>query len=125
MTTLLKLEELGQFLLAIILFSQLDYAWWFFPALILLPDLSMVGYAINAKMGAWLYNVFHHKLIAIGVLTLGLYWRHEALYLAGIILFAHSALDRALGYGLKFSDSFAHTHLGQIGKAKEEAPPER
>ncbi|MGB0176501.1 MAG: DUF4260 family protein, partial [Owenweeksia sp.] len=44
MNTLLKLEEVGQFLLSIILFSQLDYAWWVFPACILLPDLSMIGY---------------------------------------------------------------------------------
>ncbi|WP_022923235.1 DUF4260 family protein [Serinicoccus marinus] len=28
----------------------------------------------------------------------------------------HSAVDRLLGYGLKFTDSFAHTHLGEIGK---------
>ena len=28
----------------------------------------------------------------------------------------HIAVDRLLGYGLKFTDSFAHTHLGEIGK---------
>jgi hypothetical protein len=42
MTMLIKLEELGQFLLSIVLFCQLDYQWWIFPALILLPDLSMI-----------------------------------------------------------------------------------
>jgi hypothetical protein len=39
------------------------------------------------------------------------------LALAGVIIFAHSSLDRALGYGLKFSDSFTNTHLGRIGRA--------
>jgi hypothetical protein len=28
----------------------------------------------------------------------------------------HVAVDRALGYGLKYPDSFAHTHLGWIGR---------
>jgi len=30
----------------------------------------------------------------------------------------HVAVDRALGYGLKFGDDFQHTHLGWIGKRK-------
>jgi hypothetical protein len=28
----------------------------------------------------------------------------------------HIGVDRALGYGLKLSDAFTHTHLGWIGK---------
>jgi hypothetical protein len=44
MNFLLKLEELGQLLLSIVLFQQLDYAWWIYPACILLPDISMLGY---------------------------------------------------------------------------------
>src|SRR3954470_22529461 len=35
---------------------------------------------------------------------------------AALIWFAHIGLDRALGYGLKYDDSFQHTHLGWIGK---------
>jgi len=116
MNNLLKLEELGQFLLSIILFNQSDYAWWVFPACILLPDLSMIGYSINTKTGAWLYNLFHHKLLAIAVLILGFWLNNSSLTLAGVILFGHSAMDRMFGYGLKFTDNFKHTHLGWIGK---------
>lgn len=116
MNTLLKLEELGQFLLSIILFNQLDYVWWVFPACLLLPDLSMIGYVVNTKIGAWLYNFFHHKLLAIAVWILGFCLNNSLLSLAGVILFGHSAMDRALGYGLKFNDDFKHTHLGWIGK---------
>ena len=47
---LLKLEELGQFLLSIILFNQLDYSWWVYPAFLLLPDLSMAGYLVNTRI---------------------------------------------------------------------------
>lgn len=116
MNTLIKLEELAQFLLSIILFSQLDYAWWVFPVLILLPDLSMIGYLINPKIGSWLYNFFHHKLVAIAIFTLGFWLNNSLLALLGVILFGHSAMDRIFGYGLKFNDNFKNTHLGWIGK---------
>ena len=116
MNNLLKLEELGQFLLSIILFNQLDYAWWIFPACILLPDLSMIGYLANPKTGARLYNFFHHKLVAITILIFGFWLNNSLLSLAGVILFGHSAMDRIFGYGLKFTDNFKNTHLGWIGK---------
>lgn len=117
MNNLLKLEELGQFLLSIILFNQLEYPWWVFLACILLPDLSMAGYLVNPKTGAWIYNFFHHKLVAIGIFILG-YWIDNSLTtFIGIILFAHSSMDRTFGYGLKFNDNFKNTHLGWIGKS--------
>ena len=116
MNNILKLEELGQFLLSIVLFNQLDYAWWIFPACILLPDLSMIGYLSNPKTGAWLYNFFHHKLLAIIILVIGFWLNNSLLALSGVILFGHSAMDRIFGYGLKFNDDFKNTHLGWIGK---------
>jgi hypothetical protein len=113
---LLTLEEVAQFLLGIWLFSRTDFAWWWFPALILLPDLSMVGYLVNPKIGAWIYNFFHHKLLGIIVFILGYYLDNQVVTLIGIILFAHSAMDRVFGYGLKYEDAFTNTHLGKIGK---------
>ena len=116
MNHLLKLEELGQFLLAIFLFGQLSYAWWVFPLFILLPDVSMIGYAVNPKIGAWMYNIFHHKLVAIVVYGLGLFLGSSWLMLVGVILFGHSAMDRIFGFGLKYADDFKHTHMGWIGR---------
>lgn len=75
----------------------------------------MVGYLINPKIGAWLYNFFHHKLLAIVVLILGFWLKIPIVEFTGIILLAHSAMDRIFGYGLKFEDDFKHTHLGPIG----------
>ena len=115
MTTSIKLEELGQFLFSILLFSQLDFSWWLFPALLLLPDLSMVGYLANTKIGAWTYNLFHHKLLAITIISLGYWTGNSIISLTGIILFGHSSMDRMFGYGLKYNDDFKHTHLGWIG----------
>jgi len=116
MNNIIKLEELGQFLLAILLFSQLNFAWWVFPACLLLPDVSMLGYLINTRVGALSYNIFHHKLVALVIFILGFLAGDQNATLIGIILFGHSAMDRMFGYGLKFADDFRNTHLGRIGK---------
>lgn len=114
MRKLLKFEELGQFILSILLFAQLDYVWWIFPVCILLPDISMFGYLLNSKIGAWIYNVFHHKLLGVIVFCIGFYVEYNLVSLVGVILFGHSAMDRIFGYGLKFEDNFKNTHLGWI-----------
>lgn len=116
MKTLIKLEEAAQLCLALVLFNQLPFAWWWFPALILLPDLSMLGYLVNPRVGAYAYNVFHHKAVAIAIGVLGIFLGSQVLMLAGIMLFGHSAMDRLFGYGLKYTDEFANTHLGRIGQ---------
>ncbi|OXA92823.1 DUF4260 domain-containing protein [Flavobacterium hercynium] len=116
MKTVIKLEELGLFLLGIYLFSLLNYQWWWFLVLILVPDFSMLGYVISNKAGAFSYNVFHHKGLAILVYLAGCFLKIEVLQLIGIILLAHSAMDRAFGYGLKYETGFKYTHLGEIGK---------
>lgn len=116
MKTVIKLEELGLFILGIYLFSLLNYQWWWFPALILAPDLSMFGYIINTKTGAFSYNLFHHRGVAVLVYILGCYLRIEIVQLMGIILFSHAAMDRIFGYGLKYETGFKYTHLGEIGK---------
>jgi hypothetical protein len=116
MSILLKLEELGIFLISIFLFSKLNFAWWWFPALLLLPDIGMMGYIINPKIGAFTYNLLHHRFVASLVAFYALTYDNEYWKLAAIILFAHISLDRILGYGLKYNDSFSNTHLGVIGK---------
>jgi hypothetical protein len=116
MKTVIKLEEFGLFVLGIYLFSLLNYQWWLFLVLLLAPDLSMIGYAFGNKAGAFFYNVFHHKGLAVLLYMTGCYLQIEILQLIGIILFSHSAMDRIFGYGLKYDKGFKYTHLGEIGK---------
>ncbi|MFY0713264.1 DUF4260 domain-containing protein [Seonamhaeicola sp. NFXS20] len=116
MGKLLKIEELLMFVLGIYLFSNLDFSWWWFLVLILTPDIGMLGYLFNTKTGAITYNLFHHKGIAIIVYLVGAYSNNQTLQLIGIVLFSHASLDRIFGYGLKYSNAFNNTHLGQIGK---------
>jgi hypothetical protein len=102
--------------LALYLNSFLPFAGWVFWAFLLTPDLSMLGYLINTRIGAVLYNLIHHKGIAIALYLAGFFLVIHELTLAGVVLFAHSSMDRVFGYGLKYNDDFKHTHLGWIGK---------
>jgi hypothetical protein len=74
----------------------------------------MIGYLVNTKTGAFFYNLFHHKGIAIVVYLAGIYFKNNAIQLAGIILFSHSSMDRIFGYGLKYDTGFKFTHLGDM-----------
>jgi hypothetical protein len=116
MKTIIKLEELGIFLLSLLMYEQTGFSWWWFPVLLMMSDISMVGYIFNNRIGAFLYNLFHHKGVAILVFSLGYLVGEQYLELTGVILFGHSSLDRVAGYGLKYADSFHRTHLGRINQ---------
>lgn len=116
MKVLLKLEEVLMLALASYLTTFLSYPTWLYWTLFLAPDISMVGYAANSTVGAWCYNLFHHKGIALALYLIGIYLAIEPLQFIGLLLFGHSSFDRALGYGLKLADNFKLTHLGVIGK---------
>ncbi len=122
MKTLLQTEEVAQLLLGVLglYYQPIHFSAWLWIILFLSPDISMLGYLINTRIGAYGYNLFHHKLIAILIAIIGFYMHHDTMLLVGILLFAHSCFDRVWGYGLKYTDSFQHTHLGKIGKDAQE-----
>ena len=120
MKTLVRLEETGFFLFSIYLFSLSPYPWWYFPLLLFVPDLSMIGYVAGPRLGAFIYNFIHHRALALLYYVAGVLLALPVLSLIGIIIFAHSSLDRALGYGLKYPDGFGNTHLGKIGRTAEQ-----
>lgn len=114
MKKLLKLEEFFLFGLALFLFSGLDYGWGWYALLFFAPDLSMLGYLANPRLGAWTYNLIHHKGLSVALYALGALLSIPWLMFAGTFLLGHSSLDRVLGYGLKHEDAFQNTHLGMI-----------
>lgn len=113
---LLILEELALFIGSVILFGlATSYSWWMFALLFFLPDVSFAAYLINTKVGAWFYNLLHHKGLMIAMVLTGYFTETEWLLALGIVFLGHASFDRIFGYGLKFSDDFKHTHLGKIG----------
>lgn len=119
MKTTLKLEEAAMAALGIYLLSiyNLGLPLWLWFFLFFTPDIGMSGYLINPKAGAFLYNIFHHKGLAIMLAGIGYYIHNDVLTAIGILLFAHASFDRIAGYGLKYEDSFKNTHLGSLEKA--------
>jgi hypothetical protein len=85
---------------------------WALLLLFFSPDFSMLGYLLSTRVGAFTYNLFHHRGLALAVLATGFLLQLDLLVTAGLLLVAHSSFDRMLGYGLKFPDDFKHTSLG-------------
>ena len=112
----IKIEEAIMLVTAYTATILLNYDWWVLFALLLVPDLSMFGYLISNRVGAGTYNFFHNRALAVLSGLCGVVFHVDALILAGIILFGHIAMDRLLGYGLKYSEGFHVTHLGTTGR---------
>jgi len=91
---------------------------WLVP-LLLLVDVSMVGYLAGPRPGAIVYDVAHNWFTALAILGLGLFLSIAPLVLAGWVLVAHVGGDRLAGYGLKYPTAFGDTHLGRIGRRRE------
>jgi Domain of unknown function (DUF4260) len=115
MKNVLKLEEAAMFGLCVLILANMGVPWWIFVILAIGPDISMVGYIVNNTIGAFCYNFFHHKGIAVAVFVIGVLLDSSSVSIIGIVLFGHSSMDRMLGYGLKLKEGFKYTHLGKIG----------
>ena len=112
----LRAESLALFVAGVLLFLQLSgNALWLLP-LLLVPDVSMIGYLGGPRLGAITYNLVHNLVTALGLLAIGWFAAIAPLVLAGAILVAHVGMDRSLGYGLKLPTDFKDTHLGRIGR---------
>ena len=112
----LRLEGLVLLIATVILFSGQGQRWWLYPALLLVPDIFMLGYLANTKLGAFFYNLGHSYFAPALMILLS--WRAESkIALAiGIIWLGHIGWDRFFGYGLKYDSDFKHTHLGNLNK---------
>ncbi|HEY0262181.1 MAG TPA: DUF4260 domain-containing protein [Chitinophagales bacterium] len=120
MKTLLKLEELAMLIVCLAFFIVSHASWWWYLILLIAPDITILGYLVGNKVGAFCFNFIHHKGISIFIYAIGYWLQNEYLLLSGIALFGHSCLERMLGYGLKTEEGFKFTHLGKIGNEKNE-----
>lgn len=105
------------FITCLVLFcrSGYDFAWWEVLAIFFTPDLSILGYALGPRIGAYCYNTLHLYASGVALLAAGLIGSVPDLAAIGALWLAHSGFDRMLGYGLKSPQGFRFTHLGVIG----------
>jgi len=99
---------------AIVLYFYEGYPWWLFVALILAPDLSMIGFVAGPTIGAAAYNAAHTYALPVALAAIGVIADAEAAVQVGLIWLAHIGVDRALGYGLKYRRGFKDTHLQRV-----------
>jgi hypothetical protein len=114
----LLLRTEGAVLLAVSTYIYAEYgrSWLLFALLLLAPDIGMLGYLADTRVGAVTYNLLHTYLGPGILLVVGVAADSSLTYSIAFIWFAHIGLDRALGYGMKYPDAFTHTHLGLIGR---------
>jgi hypothetical protein len=114
---LLRLEGLAMLAAATAAYAQTGQGWALFAALLLAPDVVMLGYLAGPRFGAAAYNIGHTYALPAALGAVG-WWLSAPLCVAiALIWLAHIGMDRAAGYGLKYPDAFQHTHLG--GKGSE------
>jgi len=113
---ILRAESLALFVAGVLLYLQMSgNALWLLP-LLLMPDVSMVGYLAGPRAGGVTYNLAHNLVTALLLLAIGWFAAIAPLALLGAVLVAHVGMDRSLGYGLKLPTDFKDTHLGRIGR---------
>jgi hypothetical protein len=119
----LRSEALAFAALTVFLYARSGASWWMFLALWLAPDLSMLGYLAGPFWGARIYNSVHAYatpvVLGLCAFLVGAQW----LVPVAMIWTNHIAIDRVLGYGLKYPSHFGWTHLGELRRAHSEATP--
>ncbi len=115
---LLRAEALAVLLGSLWAYSRWGGSWTQFALCFLLPDVALLAYLINARIGAVAYNLTHSYLGAFALLAWGVHGAQPLVISLALIWIAHIGFDRALGYGLKYSEGFAFTHLGAVGRGR-------
>lgn len=112
--TLVKFEGIATFLVCLYFYWQLNASWLYFFLLWLVPDISMIGYLRNKRIGAFIYNFAHNYVLGLLIVFLGLLQNNNFITSLGLILVSHIGLDRFLGYGLKYTSGFGDTHIQKL-----------
>ena len=113
---LLRLEGLTLVAAMTLLYAVWGGSWWVYAILFLAPDLSFAAYLADPKTGAIVYNAAHSYMAPVAMMTSSFALASPLWLSIAMIWMAHIGVDRALGYGLKYSAGFAFTHLGRIGR---------
>ena len=114
---LLRLEGAALAIAAVYLYYRAGANWWWFAALILVPDVSFVAYLFGTRPGAIAYNAMHVLFVPVALALAGFLLPQFDLLSVALIWVTHIGVDRALGLGLKYGAGASFTHLGRIGGA--------
>jgi len=111
---ILKLEGLAVFLASLYFFNEISGNWILFVLLIIVPDISMIGYIKDKKLGSITYNLVHNYILALVIIFYGILANNDLVTSFGLILSAHIGADRLVNYGLKYPSDFKDTHINKV-----------
>jgi hypothetical protein len=111
---LLRAEGAVLLAAAVWLYAIYSRNWLLFALLLLAPDLSMLGYLRDSRLGATTYNIAHTLILPALPIAFGLWSGNLIVVGLALIWFAHIGMDRMMGYGLKYPTEFKDTHLGRV-----------
>jgi hypothetical protein len=83
-------------------------------ALVLAPDLSMLGFLAGASAGTVTYNTAHTYAIPVFLGAVGIVVGADVATQLALIWIVHIGVDRTMGYGLKYPSGFKDTHLQRV-----------
>ena len=110
----LILESIVIFIGALLIYLFLSGNWIIFLVLLFAPDIFIVGYLKNSRIGSIIYNIGHIYVWSIILIVIGILIDLNLLILFSLIWIAHISMDRAMGYGLKYPSDFKDTHMQKI-----------
>lgn len=109
--TFLRVEGLTILGLALGAYFVLGGPIWLLVVLALAPDLSMIGYFANPRLGSLTYNIVHTYTLPFALGGYGVWADAHTTLLVALIWTGHIGADRLFGYGLKYESGFKDTHL--------------
>lgn len=69
---IISIEYILAFVITVFFYGHLNFSWLYFIVFLLLPDITMVGYLINTKVGALFYNMGHSFVLPAMIMAIGL-----------------------------------------------------
>lgn len=111
---ILHVEGFLVLILSIYFYVQSGFHFGYFLLFLLVPDLSMAGYALNTKVGAGTYNTVHSYILPGLLLAAAIHFDDDVMLATSLIWTAHIGMDRMIGYGLKYPSKFKDTHMQRM-----------
>lgn len=110
----MRLEGALGFLFCTMIYFLLGFNIYVFLACLLLPDIFLLGYIVNNKVGAFLYNLGHVFIFPLILFLLAVITTKQAFLVIALIWASHIFFDIMIGYGLKYNEGFKITHLQKL-----------
>lgn len=98
---LMRLEGLALLAAAVALYAHQGYGWLALVLLLVAPDLALIAYLLNRRVGVAVYNFVHTLTLPLVLGVFGV-WTGQPLWTQMAVGWAaHIGMDRTLGLPLR------------------------